>query len=194
MGMSLAGIITLLQLVSAMLSNPTTAQNPQFQALATQAIAMAQNALSQSVNSMNNTNIGGGTGTATGVPHVPEMPVIINPPIYTSPKPVINSFCTLTASKLSDEDTKRVDHDNQQAGLNTRGPYYNISWVLSTDMSPDVRGRVLDMSSPSDTGTNIGTLVSGDGPWGFNKTMVAHDFKNLVGADFNGIKCYATPS
>lgn len=186
--MNINGIIALLQLVLAMLSNPTTAQNPQFQALAGQAIQMAQTALSQGIPAES----GVGGPDISSIP--PTTPQSTN--TLATSTPTLSPHCTINAVKLSSEDTLKQDHENEQAGLNTRSNYYDITWTLH-DISSSTRGKLLDMSSPEDAGTDVGVGLLNQGVGLFpneNKVRVSHDFKNLIGADFNGTRCYANPS
>lgn len=103
--MNLGNILTLLQLVLALLSNPTTAQNPQVQALAIQAINDAASVLSAQASStqVSSSTISLSIPTSTDNP----QPIVIN---VTNPPCSAGSSipCTLQPS---------TPQDNQNLGV-----------------------------------------------------------------------------
>lgn len=197
-------ITAMLQLVMAMLTslvsmaklNPQIVNTPQFQSSVVQTTQMAQDVIQQVISS--NIGQGGGTGTSSGVSS--PQPIAINQPIggpaqapiqvQATSTPTLNPYCTLTAIKLSQGDTDKQDKENEQAGITTRGPYYDVSWILN-DIPTSTRGKLLD------NGNDIGVGLINQGVGRFpnqNKVRISYDFKNSIGADFGGVKCYATSS
>lgn len=88
---NLSQIVTLLQLVLALLSNPQTAQNPQVQALAAQAVQSASDALAVPTTTIPIYNSQAAAGIYTNIGGTSD-------PVYVAP---VSPSCSLTVDYLN---------------------------------------------------------------------------------------------
>jgi len=182
--MNLASIITLLQLVLALLSNPTTANNPQIQALANQAITAATASLNQL--SSNSSPISSApqqiqqstrqlpvpTSTASTLP---EGTIDTNNPI-SNPQ-----SCTLSMS---------AQYQSSWNGIDSSVVRY--SWKLVGAIDPKTKGKLRSLSTyQGDYGPKYTEVIMdpNNNP-GMLTAYVTNPPSGGYEADFGGTKCY----
>lgn len=204
-------IIVLLQAVLMLLTNPVTANSPQTQLLASQAIALATNVLQEEIVPPSPIvppvvpeipiGIGGGTGTGPVLPDVSTPIATTTPTTPTTPTITTTPTVSPTATWCSLYRDIRILSPQQIKDWNSMGltlPPKNktthLEWTLDGLPSDTVGSLYTVTSSTSPIGTYTGNkLAPSNASLGANSEDLPAAYEGQLRADFSGTVCYANP-